>query len=77
LLTAAQWQLLTAVAKEEKLYKPGARDIISTYRLGTPSNVQRSLDSLLTKEMIYREETAEGTYYTVYEVFLARWLQTL
>ncbi|MBA2330704.1 MAG: hypothetical protein H0V91_13925 [Flavisolibacter sp.] len=27
LLTAAQWQLLTAVAKEEKLYKPGARDL--------------------------------------------------
>ena len=75
LLTSAQWQLLQAIAKEEKLYQPNARQFISRHHLGTPSNVKRSLDALLTKEMIYRERDETGDYYRVYDCFLARWLE--
>lgn len=77
LLTAAQWQLLKAVAKEEKACRITSKDFIARYKLGTPSNVQRSLDALLTKEMIYREETDQGSCYVVYDCFLSRWLQKL
>jgi len=77
LLTPAQWQLLRAIAKEDKVYQPTAKDFISRHKLGTPSNVQRSLDALLTKEMVYRDEQKEGICYVVYDCFLSRWLQRL
>ncbi|WP_276502659.1 AAA family ATPase [Terrimonas pollutisoli] len=77
LLTPTQWQVLTAIAKEDKLYQPNARQFISQYRLGTPSNVKRSLEALMTKEMIYQEPEATGSFYRVYDCFLARWLQRM
>jgi AAA+ ATPase superfamily predicted ATPase len=77
LLTAAQWQLLKAIAKEEKVYQPTSKDFMVQHKLGTPSNVQRSLDALLTKEMVYKEEQKEGNCYLVYDCFLSRWLQRL
>ncbi|HEU4718161.1 MAG TPA: ATP-binding protein [Bacteroidia bacterium] len=75
LLTQAQWNLLTAIAKEERVYQPSAQNFIHRHRLGTPSNVQRSLEALLAKEMIFRDKDAQGAYYTVYDCFLARWLE--
>ncbi|MBK6730095.1 MAG: ATP-binding protein [Bacteroidetes bacterium] len=75
LLTPAQWKLLTAIAKEEKLYQPGGAVFISKYKLGTPSKVQRSLQALLSKEMLYTENDSIGNYYSVYDCFLARWLE--
>ncbi len=77
LLTPTQWQLLEAIAKEDKLYQPNAKQFISQYRLGTPSNVKRSLDALMTKEMIYQEPEAKGSFYRVYDCFLARWLERM
>lgn len=75
LLTASQWQLLRAIAKEGGVNKPTSKDFISKYRLGTPSNIQRSLDALMTKEMIYKEEYKKGSRYIVYDCFLSRWLE--
>jgi hypothetical protein len=77
LLTATQWQVLQAIAKVDKLYQPNAKDFISRYRLGTPSNVKRSIDALMTKEMIYQETDETGSYYRVYDCFLARWLERI
>jgi len=75
LLTSNQWQVLMAVAKEGKVYKPGAAEFLEKYALGTPAVVARALDSLLTKEMIYGESDANGKYYSVYDLFLSRWLE--
>ena len=75
LLTPTQWQVLEAIAKEDKLYQPNSRQFISQYRLGTPSNVKRSLDALMSKEMIYQEPDSNGSFYRVYDCFLARWLE--
>ena len=77
LLTAAQWQMLAAIAKEDKLYQPNASAFISKHGLGTPSNVQRSLQALIAKEMIYQEDDEGGSYFRVYDCFLARWLERL
>jgi len=77
LLTATQWQLLRAIAKEDRVYQPTSKDFISRHKLGTPSNVQRSLDALMTKEMVFKEEQKEGSYYVVYDCFLSRWLERL
>jgi len=70
LLTKAQFTLLKSVAKEKKLYKPNAKEFLHKYQL-TASSVNRTLKSLLDKEMIYQEES----YYKVYDVFLSKWLE--
>jgi hypothetical protein len=75
LLTSYQWNLLRAIAHEDKLYQPSSKHFIGTYNVGTPSNVQRALESLLEKEMIYREHDPRGSYYRVYDCFLARWFE--
>jgi uncharacterized protein len=75
LLTAAQWELLTAIAKEEKVKKPHSLEFIKKYRLGTSSLITRGIESLMAKEMIYYDTGVKEPYYAVYDKFLMRWLQ--
>ncbi len=75
LLTPNQWQLLKAIAGEDKVYQPSAKHFMQKYLLGTPANVQRSLEALLSKEMVYKQKDEQGFYYRVYDCFLARWLE--
>jgi hypothetical protein len=75
LLTQAQWNLLKAIAKTEKVYHPQAKQFISQHHLGTPSLVKRGLDALLEKEMIFYQSAVEEPYYAVYDTFLMRWIQ--
>jgi hypothetical protein len=75
LLTSLQWNLLGAIASEDKVYKPQSREFIGKYNIGTSTNVQRTVEALMQKEMIYREEKERVSYYRVYDCFLARWLE--
>ncbi len=75
LLTDSQWNLLQAVANENKLFKAHSKKFIDKYKLGTSSMVTRGLESLLQKEMIYYNAGVEQPYYEVYDKFLMRWLQ--
>ena len=75
LLTAAQWNLLCALAKEEQVTQPTAKKFINQYKLGTPSLVKRGLDALLLKELIFYNSSVEQPYYEVYDKFLMRWIQ--
>ena len=63
-----------AIAKEDKLYKPSAKKFLTKYNL-VNSSVQRSLPALFEKELVYLEQDAMGSYYRVYDCFLARWLE--
>lgn len=76
LLSNAQWQLLKAIAAEEKLYQPTGKDFIQKYKLGSSSIVLRSLEALIKYEMVLREyhEGGEG-YYRVYDVFFQHWIK--
>ncbi|MEN9522548.1 MAG: hypothetical protein RL065_925, partial [Bacteroidota bacterium] len=76
LLTVNQWQLLKAIAQADKVYQPSSKKFIQQYHLGTPANVQRSLEALLNKEMIFSKKDSIGNYYRVYDCFLLRWLTT-
>ncbi|MBL4651337.1 MAG: ATP-binding protein [Flavobacteriales bacterium] len=76
LLTKAQWKLLTAIAKETQLTQPHAKTFISTYDLGSPSLVVRSLDALVKKEMVLHNIGVEKPYYEVYDKYLMRWMQS-
>jgi AAA+ ATPase superfamily predicted ATPase len=75
LLTRAQWNLLKAIAQEEKVLQPYAQKFILKYYLGTPANVKRGIEALLEKEMIFYQPSLENPYYEVYDKFLMRWMQ--
>ena len=74
LLSDAQWQLLIAIALEEKVFQPTAAPFIQKYKLSASSTVQRSLQALESKEMIQWVETENDSFYQVYDCFLSRWL---
>lgn len=75
LLTPNQWNYLKAVAKEQTLEKPYSSQFIQKYNIGTTANSQRILESLVDKELILANSTLEGVSYSVYNVFLSRWLE--
>ncbi len=75
MLTALQWQVLSAVAREQKVYSPGSKDFVQKYQLGSASAVQRAIESLTENEMLLRDNDEKGTYIRVYNVFLSRWLE--
>ena len=75
LLTSSQWNLLKAIAKEDKVFQPTGNTFISKYSLGNPASVKRSLEALVTKEMVHKETTETENYYQVYDCFLSRWLE--
>lgn len=70
LLTATQWQLLKAIAVEEKVVQPYAKQFINKHNLGSSAIVKRSLESLLEKEMIYKDNSIKEPYFAVYDKFL-------
>ena len=76
MLTKPQWELLKAIAGDGKVYQPTSSKFTSRYSLGNPATVLRSLDSLLRKELIYRENDPDGnSYYGIYDVLFARWVR--
>ena len=74
LLTTMQWNLLKAIAKEDTVYRPTSKEFINTHQLESASHVQKTLLALLSKEMVYRDNTESGPCYRVYDCFLSRWL---
>nr|MBP6316310.1 MarR family transcriptional regulator [Chitinophagaceae bacterium] len=75
LLTPTQWHLLNALALEERVTQPYTKHFIHKYNLGSSAIVKRSLESLIEKEMVYKNGDTENVHYAVYDKFLMRWLQ--
>ncbi|MBQ0060671.1 MAG: hypothetical protein KBT15_02705 [Bacteroidales bacterium] len=70
-LTLKQRQLLIALSKEGNDVRPTSGAFIKKYKLSTASSIQRSLSSLLDKDIISAEQ---GKYY-IYDYFFQFWLQ--
>ena len=75
LITSNQWQLLNAIAEEEKIIQPYSKNFIQKFHLGSSAIVKRSLEALLEKELIYKNGTEAQMHFAVYDKFLMRWLQ--
>jgi hypothetical protein len=75
LLSTFQWQVLRAVAREEKLFKPSAFAFLYKYNLGAAASVKRALDSLVTQDMVSIIWENNEKYYRLNDVFLMRWFQ--
>ena len=75
LLTYPQWKLLSAIANEGIMFKPNSTEFRNRYSLGAASTVNRSLNALIDKEMIFSVFDRDGIpQYQVYDVFLERWI---
>ncbi len=76
MLTKPQWELLKAIALEDKVYQPTSSEFIMKYLLGNASTVNRSLKSLEKMELVYRENDEKGKgYYGIYDVLFKRWVE--
>ncbi|MBN2167503.1 MAG: ATP-binding protein [Marinilabiliaceae bacterium] len=73
LITVSQFNLIKAIAKEGRIDTPNAGWFIQKYHLVQPSSVSRGIQSLLDKEMIYKDEFG----YKVYDLFFSQWLAQL
>lgn len=71
ILPENQMQLLTAIAKENSVQKPTAKEFLSAYKLGPASTVNAALRVLEQKEIIYYEQHA----WQLYDVYMKRFLQ--
>ena len=73
LLTRQQFSLLKAIGKEDGIAQPSSKDFIRKYGLGTTSTINSAIKSLLSKELIFKEDGK----YLVYDVFFSLWLKLL
>jgi uncharacterized protein len=70
IFTSPQWKFLQSVAKEKYVISPTGKDFLLKYSLGAASSIKVIIDSLLSKEFIYKEDDK----YFVYDIFLSHWL---
>ena len=77
LITSGQWNFLRAVAKEGVVEHPTAKDFLAKYKIGTPANARRCLESLIEKELLLSTPHRNGVRYEVYDVFLSKWFECL
>jgi DNA-binding MarR family transcriptional regulator len=76
LLTKAQWDVLTAIGKEEKVLSPTAGDFLKKHNLKSSAGVLRALDALIEKELVYFDYDESGDkYYKVVDLLMIRWFQ--
>ena len=73
LLTVKQKQVLLALAKTSPDEKFFSSIFLERYNLGSASSVQRTLHSLVDKDLVDKE----GESYTIIDIFFKRWLFTL
>lgn len=71
LLTQHQWQLLKAIAKENGAKNITSGTFIRQHNLNSASTIKRGIESLLEKELIYKNQEK----YFIQDVFFSRWLE--
>lgn len=77
LITPAQWKLLKAIAKDGTVQHPTSSDFIQRHRLSSGPAVLKNLKTLIDKELVLAEIGENNTSYSVYNVFLSRFLEML
>lgn len=77
LLTEKQWKYLVAVAKEGEVKKPTATDFLMKYQIGNAATAKKILTALVDKELLLEQSDLSGKSYSVYNVFMSRWMESL
>ena len=76
-ITEKQWKYLVAVAKEGEVRKPTAADFLIKYKIGNAATAKKILTALVEKELLLEQSDLNGKSYSVYNVFMSRWMETL
>ena len=77
LITDKQWKYLVAVAKEGSIQQPTASAFLMKYGIGSSATAKKILSVLLEKELLLEQSDISGKSYSVYNVFMSRWMETL
>lgn len=77
LITPAQWKLMKAIAKDEVVRHPTSSDFIRRHRLSSGPAVLKNLRTLADKELVLTDASEEDVSYSIYNVFLSRYLELL
>ena len=75
LLTRAQWKMLKALAAEGSVSRPTSSAFLSKHDISSGPTALRNIKSLIDKELVLATTTEDGTSYSVYNVFLSRYLE--
>jgi len=73
LMTEQQFQLLKAIAKEDRIEKPTASAFLKKHKLPAASTISSAIKALIKKEFIYKDRNE----YFVYDVFFSLWLKSV
>ena len=75
MLTGPQWNLLKSIAKDRIVREPTSKSFVEKHKLGSPSTVLRSLETLQQKELVFKEYDENGNpFYSVYDVLFEQWI---
>lgn len=77
LLTEKQWQFLIAIAKEGSVRQPTAGAFLMKYGIGSSATAKKILTTLVEKELLLEQSDLSGKSYSVYNVFMSRWMESL
>ena len=77
LITDRQWRYLIAVAKEGSISQPTASAFLMKYNIGNSASALKLLTALVEKELLLEQSDLNGKSYSVYNVFMSRWMETL
>jgi len=73
-LSGNQWLLLKAIAKEGDAKNLTKKEFLNKYKFSTTS-LKQSLEVLVEKQLVHEKMNKEENTYSVYDVFLSRWLE--
>ena len=75
LVTRSQWKMLEALAKEGSVSQITSSAFLSKYKIASGPTALRNIKALMDKELVLVTTTDDGTSYSVYNVFLSRYLE--
>lgn len=75
LITQSQWKMLKAIASEGEVSQITSSSFLSRHGISSGPTALRNIKALTDKELILATNREDGTYYSVYNVFLSRYLE--
>ena len=75
LITRAQWKTLGAIAKEGSVKQITSSAFLTKYGISSGPTALRNVNALIDKELVLANPEKDGTSYSVYNVFLSRYLE--
>ena len=77
LITRSQWKMLKAIAAEGTVSQITSSAFLTKYGIPSSSAALRNIKALTEKELVLAEPSGQNVTYSVYNVFLSRYLEQM